>query len=293
MEELNNKITGGQLTADEWNQVPSELQNIITAFGQVLSNADLNQVGKSIAGYVANGNFYNAGGTVDVITLSVIGSRQGVLGYSDGMEIAFFPIGNNTVAVTVEVGTLGAVPLTYPNGGALSDDELEAGRISVARYDSTNARFLLMNNFGRLNIVGNVSLSSSTSSSLDASDRTAATPLGVKKAFDLATANSKLALFAAARVSNTQTILGSSINIASVASVATGVVDVFFTTPFSSVNNMNFNCNVITGAALVTMFSIVYQVVSTSRIRVVTVALFGSSTPIDQDFSITGFDMGL
>ena len=65
MQDLNDKLTGQSLTAAEWNQMPSELQNIITAFGQGLSSIDLNQLGKSIAGYAANGNFFTDSGSPD------------------------------------------------------------------------------------------------------------------------------------------------------------------------------------------------------------------------------------
>ncbi len=296
MEELNNKITGNSLTAAEWNQQPSELQNIITDFGQVLSGADLNQVGKSIAGYVANGNFYNAGGTVDVITLSVIGSRQGVLGYSDGMEIAFFPVGNNTGAVTGEVGILGPVPLTIDGGSPLSTGELDAAVISFARYNSTSARFELLNFFSRENHAGKSFLSSATDSSLGTGGRTAATPSAVKAAFDLATANSKLVPFAKAKITSLGSILGGDTNVSGANIFSTGAFDVTFTSPFSSTANMLVNCTILSSFVGDVAFSIAYTPINTSVVRVlITSWSSGSKTfsAANIAFSLVAFDTGL
>ena len=66
MEDLNDKVTAGTLTAAEWNQVPSEIQNVIENLGITLSGADLNQLGKGIAGYIANGTFYTDSGAAEL-----------------------------------------------------------------------------------------------------------------------------------------------------------------------------------------------------------------------------------
>ena len=47
MQDLNDKITGNELTAAEWNEVPSEIQNAIEASGQALSSGDLTQLRKA------------------------------------------------------------------------------------------------------------------------------------------------------------------------------------------------------------------------------------------------------
>ena len=46
-------------------EVPSEIQNIIETFGIALSSGDLNQLGKAISGYIANGTFYTDSGAAD------------------------------------------------------------------------------------------------------------------------------------------------------------------------------------------------------------------------------------
>lgn len=107
MELLNDKVTTETLPAVEWNQVPSELQNVITQTGQALTNADLNQVGKGVAEYVANGNFYTDSGIADAYVLTGIGSKQSIQSYVNGMEVGFIPTNTNTGASTVNVAGLG------------------------------------------------------------------------------------------------------------------------------------------------------------------------------------------
>ena len=96
MELLNDKITGSTLTAAEWNQVPSELQNIITATGQSLSGGDLDQVGKGIAAYVSNSDFYVSSGLADDYILTPLAGVQAPVAYFDGMRVRFIPNINNT-----------------------------------------------------------------------------------------------------------------------------------------------------------------------------------------------------
>ena len=58
MEDLNDKITGDAFIAFDWNQVPSELQEIITSSGQIPTSANLTQVARGIATHISNGHFY-------------------------------------------------------------------------------------------------------------------------------------------------------------------------------------------------------------------------------------------
>ena len=48
MQDLNDKIKGNKLTASEWSEVASEIQNVITQSGQTLSSSDLSQLRKSL-----------------------------------------------------------------------------------------------------------------------------------------------------------------------------------------------------------------------------------------------------
>ncbi len=151
MELLNDKNTGDSLTAAEWNQVPSELQNVITQTGQALTAADLNQLGKGIAQYVSNGDFYTDSGAANAYVLTQIGSKQASTAYVDGMRIRFLPGNVNTSASTVNVATLGVKSIVNFNGNAMTGGELPAGEPARAFFDLANDRFQLLLEIGTNN----------------------------------------------------------------------------------------------------------------------------------------------
>ncbi len=140
MQDLNDKITGGSLLATEWNEVPSELQNVIEGLGLVLSGGDLNQLGKAIAGYVANGTFYTDSGAANAYVLSVVGLKQAPTAYTDGFTASFRADNSNTGATTVNVVGLGAVAV-FSKGAALVGGEIVAGETVGVVYDAANTRF--------------------------------------------------------------------------------------------------------------------------------------------------------
>lgn len=146
MEDLNDKVTGGTLTADEWNQVPSEIQNAIEGLGQTLTSSDLNQLGKAIAGYVANGTFYTDSGAADAYVLTAIGSKQSPTAYTDGFEAEFVVGNTNTTSSTVNVATLGVISITDSSTAG----ELTAGELVRLRYNDGSGEFDIANNTGTL-----------------------------------------------------------------------------------------------------------------------------------------------
>lgn len=93
MQDLNDKVTGNQLQASEWNQPASELQNIIEAFGLTLSGAQLDQVFQCLKIL----NYQRGDCTVDVgasnATTFVVNYTMGAIfnptSYVDGMRISF------------------------------------------------------------------------------------------------------------------------------------------------------------------------------------------------------------
>jgi hypothetical protein len=140
MEDLNDKITGGTVTAAQWNQLPSEIQNVIEALGIALSGGDLNQLGKGIAGYVANGNFYTDSGVADAYVLSTVGLKQSAPAYTDGFTAVFTAGNTNTGPTTVNVGGLGVVNV-FNKGAACVGGEFVSGNSVTIRYDAANTRF--------------------------------------------------------------------------------------------------------------------------------------------------------
>lgn len=145
MEDLNDKINGNTLQATEWNQVPSELQNIIEALGQTLSAANLNQLGIGIAGYVANGNFYTDSGSADAYNVSTVGSKQSPFSYTDGMIVHFVPDNTNTGASTVDIAGLGVKDIKF-NGADPAADMIRAGVLITLKFNSVTDDFDIIYN---------------------------------------------------------------------------------------------------------------------------------------------------
>jgi len=137
MQDLNDKVTGSSLAASEWNQVPSELQNVITALNQSLTAADLNQLGKAIAGYSGSGNAFVDGGTANAIVLSPVTGLQAPPQYTNLQAVRFIKNGTNTGAVTVNVAGLGVLNVLDQFGAALASGDLQNGSRYTIEYSLT------------------------------------------------------------------------------------------------------------------------------------------------------------
>lgn len=146
MQDLTGKATGSTLTAVEWNQLPQEVQNVITTLGITLSDSDLNQLGKAIAGYVANGSFYTDSGAADAYVLTAVGSKEAPPAYTDGMTVSFIAGDVNTDPSTVNVAGLGVKDIKTAAG-----DDLSAGVINdrvTLRYSQSDDYFVLTSGVG-------------------------------------------------------------------------------------------------------------------------------------------------
>ena len=141
MMNLTGKVTGNNLTAAEWNELPAEVQNVITGLGIGLSSGDLNQLGKAIAGYVANGNFYTDSGAADAYVLTLVGVKQTQPSYTNGTLIRFIAGNTNTGASTVNKDGLGVKSLLL-FGAAVPAGFIEAGSTITAIYDGTNFKLI-------------------------------------------------------------------------------------------------------------------------------------------------------
>ncbi len=148
MQDLNDKITGGSLTAPEWNEIPSELQNIIEDLGLVLSSGDLNQLGKAIVDYASAGTFYSETGVADAYVATIIGAKQGLHALSavtDGAIVRFRPGNVNTGASTLNVNSLGVKDVVRENGDVLSVGDLDTTRDTAVRWDQTADDWRVLN----------------------------------------------------------------------------------------------------------------------------------------------------
>jgi len=143
VEDLNDFITGDTLTAAQFIQPMSEVQNIIEDLGITLSAGDLNQLGKAIAGYVANSTFYTDSGIANAYVLTKIGSKQTATAYTDGFFVSFIAGNVNSSTSTVNVAGLGVKNIVLPGGVALAAGDI-SGRIEIS-FDSANNRFELLN----------------------------------------------------------------------------------------------------------------------------------------------------
>jgi len=141
MQDLNDKLTGQSLQASEWNQVPSEIQAVIESLGIALSGADLAQLAKAIAGYVANGTFYTDSGVADAYVLTTIGLKKSPTAYTDGFTAVFRPGNANTGACTVNVAGLGVKSIKTSSGVDPAASTLLASKLVTLSYDLANDWF--------------------------------------------------------------------------------------------------------------------------------------------------------
>ncbi len=136
IEDLDDKLTGGNLSAPQWNDTRTEAQNVVLGTGQVLSGGDSNQLGKGIADYVANGSFYTDSGTANAKVLTQIGLKQAPTAYTDGLVATFVVGTTSTAATTVNVATLGVKNVTGTIGG-----EMVTGATVSIRYSTATGEF--------------------------------------------------------------------------------------------------------------------------------------------------------
>ncbi len=149
MQDLASKITGDAVAATEWNQIPKELQNLITAVNLVLAGGNLDQVGQALSVLGMASAFYtDTGGTAaaDIHDLEVITGYQGAGAFSDGMQIMFRPANNCTGgAVTVVVNGLAIKNIRAEDGVANpSVGDIVTGHDVRIRYDLGGDEFLLI-----------------------------------------------------------------------------------------------------------------------------------------------------
>ncbi len=151
MEDLSNKVTGGTLSAAEWNQVPSELQSVIVkSGGEVLTNGSFDQLGRSIALLGQASDFFTetSGSDTDYVC-SAIGTRHTfaapVGAEHDGMLIRFRPGTTNIIAAnTLNVASSGVKPLVREDLSALGAGDITPNRDALIRYDFGNDSYLLL-----------------------------------------------------------------------------------------------------------------------------------------------------
>ena len=133
MQDLNDKITdagataAGRLSSDEWNELPSEVQNVIESAGQTLTSADLQQLVKGIAKYCTVGDFFTGAGVVNAYTASVVAPMIAPPALVVGLKIRAIITITNTGAATLNSFGSGVINIKQPGGTALGVGELIGG----------------------------------------------------------------------------------------------------------------------------------------------------------------------
>lgn len=153
--ENGGTTSAGQLSAEEFNELAEELENVITRSGQTLNQAVLTQIGQAAFLNGVKAGAFQAGGTVDAIQLTPISGASGVILPADyvplgGAKLRFFSAGTNTAAVTINIGQtagtlLGTKDLVDLTGTALTGGEIPGiGELVEIQFDATNDRWVLL-----------------------------------------------------------------------------------------------------------------------------------------------------
>jgi len=158
MRDIPTQITGGNFAADDFNDIPNELEGAILSTGQTLSSADLYQLAKAVAAYSAGGDYYTDSGTADNYVLTPVGSKKSPPAYFAGMKIRFRAGANNTGACNANAGALGVKSIKLADGTT----DPQAGDINILCdttlvYDGTNLRIEGIKK-SRLDVVGNIAV---------------------------------------------------------------------------------------------------------------------------------------
>lgn len=135
-----DKQTGSQLTADEFNQIPDELETLISSAGIIPSEEILTQVSEAVMQLIADGRFFTATGSENDIVLSNITPKKPLRSLRDGLSGTFKAILDNTSEATINICNLGAIEV-YKNNAPLTDGDIKQGKYYNFIYDETNNRF--------------------------------------------------------------------------------------------------------------------------------------------------------
>lgn len=139
--EIVTKATGDSLTATEFNQIPNEIENVISDAGLTPSAGDSAQLAKAMAFLVGDADYYSETGAANAYVLAPVSPREGITAYVDGHRVSFIPTNSNTGASTINVNGIGLKNIKK-GAGAGSDPasgDLTAGILVELRYDSANS----------------------------------------------------------------------------------------------------------------------------------------------------------
>lgn len=140
---IETKKTGSSLSSSEFNQIPDELENIITNAGIEKSATNLTQISQSISQMVGDADFYSTSGTANDIILSPVSPRLAPASLTNGLRVRFKAIYNNTDVATVNVAGLGAKNITS-NDVNIASGNIVADKVYELVYKLSTDSFELM-----------------------------------------------------------------------------------------------------------------------------------------------------
>jgi len=131
------------LTIVDMQNIQTELQTLITAFGGSLSGSDLTQVSKAISDAVSNSSYYADSGAANAYVLSAVAGSIGQSTLRTGSLIRFMAANANSGASTINVASLGVKAIKRADGStALSANDITTTEYTHLIYDGTNWRIL-------------------------------------------------------------------------------------------------------------------------------------------------------
>ena len=144
MIKLSDKVTGGELTADEWNNHSKELENLVTNAGLILSTNE-DDLTKAVD-ILSKSNYYET--TNNGNDYTIIDRGLNVEELKKGMVIVVkFNVANTSIVTLNLNGT--AISVKNSDGGDLIGKRFNDGEIISLVYDGTNflsTRYLYMHN---------------------------------------------------------------------------------------------------------------------------------------------------
>jgi len=256
MQEVAVKVAGDTYTADEFNDLPlNELQNMITLTGLTFSSTDLTQLSQAVTNLSSSAREYLDSGGANVYVLSSLNPVPPI-SYFEGMVVIFLPLADNTGATTLNVESIGAVPLVDSGGSPLIGGELVTTLLTRAIY--SGGSFFLINVISKdVNLLNN--LADQTPGS-EGSLLVGHTNTTVNNAAPRAFATVKFVNF------NLDSAVGQ--NIISAELVSTGVTNIYFDQPMDTTNYIVTGAVLIAGAANTMAYSLKFETNSVNYVTV-------------------------
>lgn len=152
MKDIVTKVDGvSTYSADEFNPNMTELERAVINSGQTLdpTGTNLDQLSEAMGRYGGGGaDFYSDSGAANAYVLTGVGPFIKSKEYFDGMMVRFVAGFSNTLPSTINVSTIGVVPLRDSTGTALGPNFIRLGATITATYDLAALEFRILGNGG-------------------------------------------------------------------------------------------------------------------------------------------------